>query len=50
MPSDCSIDLDLVAQRILKLAEIAMLEHLEALTQSQAQRLMELHDADTDAA
>jgi hypothetical protein len=30
------IDLEQVAQRILKLAEVAMLEHLEMLMRSQA--------------
>jgi hypothetical protein len=30
------IDLELIAQRILKLAEIATLEHLELLLESQA--------------
>jgi len=31
-----SIDLELISQRVLKLAEIAMLEHLEANERSQA--------------
>jgi hypothetical protein len=34
-----SVDLELIAQRVLKLAEIATLEHLEMLLQSQAQML-----------
>jgi hypothetical protein len=35
-------DLELIAQRVLKLSEIATLEHLEALARSQAEGLMEL--------
>jgi len=34
------IDLELVTQRVLKVAEIAMLEHLEALERSQANGLV----------
>ena len=38
---DCmEIDLELVVQRVLKVAEIAMLEHLEALKRSQANGLV----------
>ena len=37
-----AIDVELIAQRILKLAEIATLEHLEAVAQSQANGLVEL--------
>ena len=37
---DASRDLDLIAQRILKLAEIATLEHLESLLASQAQGML----------
>jgi hypothetical protein len=37
-----AVDLDLVAQRIVKLAELSMLEHLEALMRSQADSLMAL--------
>jgi hypothetical protein len=44
-----SIDLDLVAQRILKLAEIATLEHLEGLLNSQAGTMLE-RLADSEAA
>jgi hypothetical protein len=36
-----TVDLELVAQRILKLAEIATLEHLEALLRSQAQGILD---------
>lgn len=36
-----AIDLDLVAQRVLKLAEIATLEHLESLLNSQAGTMLE---------
>jgi hypothetical protein len=43
-----AIDLDLVAQRIGKLAEIATLEHLESLLCSQADGLLNLR-ADMDA-
>jgi hypothetical protein len=34
-----AIDVELIAQRILKLAEISMLDHLEALELSQAMGL-----------
>jgi len=37
-----SLDIELIAQRVLKLAEIATLEHLEALARSQADGLMDL--------
>ncbi len=36
------LDLELIAQRVLKLAEIATLEHLEMLLQSQAHALLEI--------
>jgi hypothetical protein len=39
--SDATVDLDLIAQRVLKLAEIATLDHLEALLESQAEGLLE---------
>ncbi|HUO10344.1 MAG TPA: hypothetical protein VM008_18705 [Phycisphaerae bacterium] len=42
--SKSGIDVELIAQRIMKLAEIATLEHLEALAVSQAQGLMELSE------
>jgi hypothetical protein len=35
-----TLDLELIAQRILKLAEIATLEHLESLMNSQAQGML----------
>jgi hypothetical protein len=35
-----TLDLELIAQRVLKLAEIATLEHLELLLQSQAKSLL----------
>lgn len=35
-----SVDLELIAQRVLKLAEIATLEHLEMLMQSQAKMIL----------
>ena len=41
MPPSQPIDLELIAQRIVKLAEIATLEHLEALLQSQARDMLE---------
>lgn len=41
------IDLELVAQRIGKLAEIATLEHLASLLSSQADGLMELSSSFT---
>ena len=34
------IDLELIAQRVLKLAEIATLDHLQALQNSQADALL----------
>lgn len=34
------IDMELVAQRIVKLAELSMLEHLETLMRSQADSLL----------
>ena len=37
-----AIDMDLIAQRILKLAEISMLDHLDALARSQAIELTEM--------
>ena len=48
MTGDRPVDLQLVAQRILKLAEIATLDHLEMLLQSQAQGMLELA-SQTDA-
>ena len=41
-PTNAPLDLDLIAQRVLKLAEIATLEHLEALLNSQADGLLTL--------
>ena len=40
MVADCTIDLELIAQRVLKLAEIATLEHLQGLLDSQAEGLL----------
>ena len=40
--SPAGIDLALVAQRILKLAELSVLEHLEALDRSQGAGLSEM--------
>jgi hypothetical protein len=37
-----TIDMELIAQRIVKLAEIATLEHLETLVRSQAEGLIGL--------
>jgi len=37
-----SPDLDLIAERILKLAEIATLEHLQSLAESQAAGVLKL--------
>jgi hypothetical protein len=42
LPAKNNLDLELIAQRILKLAEIAMLEHLEQLMESQAQGVLQL--------
>jgi hypothetical protein len=36
------LDLELIAQRILKLAEVATLEHLELLMNSQARQILDL--------
>jgi hypothetical protein len=47
------LDLALVAQRILKLAEISVLEHLESLDRSQAVKLSNIfqgHDDNADSA
>ena len=41
-PALDSLDLDLIAQRLLRLAEIATLEHLESLMNSQAHNMLEL--------
>ena len=35
--ANCTMDLELIAQRVLKLAEIATLEHLRGLLDSQAE-------------
>ncbi len=40
MAANCTIDLELIAQRVLKLAEIATLEHLQGLLESQAEGLL----------
>jgi len=42
IPTQRPLDLELIAQRILKLAEIATLEHLEQIMHSQAQAVLEL--------
>ena len=45
MNANCStqpLDLELIAQRILKLAEIATLDHLESVSRSQAEGLIEM--------
>jgi hypothetical protein len=42
LPAKKKLDLELIAQRILKLAEIAMLEHLEQILESQAQGVLTL--------
>jgi hypothetical protein len=43
LPVNNPVDLELIAQRILKLAEIATLEHLAQLRQSQAQGVLDLN-------
>ena len=49
--SDGSVDLELISQRVLKLAEIATLDHLEALMESQAEGLLEwVSQSDAEAA
>ena len=40
--TEMGFDLELIAQRVMKLAEIATLEHLDALVRSQAEGLMQL--------
>ncbi|MGN6369957.1 MAG: hypothetical protein ACTHN5_17000 [Phycisphaerae bacterium] len=40
--SEMGFDLELIAQRVMKLAEIATLEHVESLVGSQAGKLMEM--------
>jgi hypothetical protein len=42
LPAPNPLDLELIAQRILQVAEIAALEHLERLLGSQAQGVLEL--------
>jgi hypothetical protein len=42
VPTKNDLDLELIAQRILKLAEIATSEHLEQISRSQAARILEL--------
>ncbi len=42
LPVKNNLDLELIAQRILKLAEIAMLEHLEQLLDSQARGVLQM--------
>ena len=50
-PRDDSTDLDLIAQRIVKLAEIATLDHLEMLLASQAKGMLQLaQELDREAA
>lgn len=51
--ADCTMDLELIAQRVLKLAEIATFEHLQGLLDSQAQGVLAMaaeagyrHDGD----
>jgi len=43
-----SLDLELVAQRILKLAELATLEHLQALLNSQAGAMLLAQDGEAN--
>ncbi len=40
--NETGFDLELIAQRVMKLAEIATLEHLDALVRSQAEGLVDL--------
>ena len=52
--AECTIDLELIAQRVLKLAEVATLDHLQALAESQAEGLLVMardmeHRRDNDA-
>lgn len=42
LPAKNDLDLELIAQRILKLAEIATLDHLEQIVQSQAAGVLDL--------
>jgi hypothetical protein len=42
LPVKNKLDLELIARRILKLAEIAALEHLERIMDSQAQDVLRL--------
>lgn len=41
MPISRPIDLELIAQRIIKLAEVALLEHLDSVQRSQANGLIQ---------
>ena len=49
-PSEPDYDVELIAQRIIKLAEIATLEHLQQILDSQAQGVLELRRELEDAA
>jgi hypothetical protein len=49
MATSNELDMELIAQRILKLAEIATLEHLAQIGQSQAAGVLELA-AETETA
>jgi hypothetical protein len=42
--TETPFDLELIAQRVMKLAEIATLEHLDSLVRSQAEGLMEMRE------
>jgi len=42
VPAKNDLDLELIAQRILKLAEIATLEHLQQIAQCQAAGVLDL--------
>ena len=45
--SDNTVDLELIAQRVLKLAEIATLEHLQGLMESQAVGVVRMAEWET---
>ena len=42
------VDMDLIAQRIVKLAELSMLEHIDGLMRSQADALLLLASENND--
>jgi hypothetical protein len=44
--ANCTMDLELISQRVLKLAEIATLEHLQGLLDSQAEGVLAMAESE----